>query len=72
MIDRFNTFKDRVSSVIEHNMRSDVTYTKGINAFSDFTFDEQRQDYNIYAAPQAKCSATTHGVGELKRPYYEL
>jgi len=58
--------------VIAHNKREDVTYTKGINAFSDFSFDEQTEYYHIDKAPQNKCSATTHGKGGLKRPYYEL
>ena len=41
------TFFINVDKVIEHNSRSDKTYTKGINKFSAMTWEEFQDHFHL-------------------------
>ena len=51
---RFNIFRQKLQKIIEHN-KAGKSWTKGINDFSDMTFDEFKQ--RKLMEPQ-NCSAT--------------
>ena len=43
--ERFQIFKTNVLDIIEHNLKSNETYTKGINQFTDLSADEFKEQY---------------------------
>ncbi len=50
--DRKKIFKDTLKEVIEHNTDVSQKWKKGINAFSDMTFEEFTQYYHIVGKDQ--------------------
>ena len=50
--DRKKIFEDTLKEVIEHNTDLSQKWTKGINAFSDMTFEEFTQYYHIVGKDQ--------------------
>lgn len=44
---RFSIFKEEVESIVKHNADDSQSWKKGLNAFSDMTFDEFKTYYNI-------------------------
>lgn len=55
---RKNTFASTVEAIIEHNSQPGVTYTKGINAYSDMTEEEFVRHFHLNAKDEQNCSAT--------------
>lgn len=43
--ERFHIFRNNVFDIIEHNLRGNETYTKGINQFTDLTADEFKEQF---------------------------
>jgi hypothetical protein len=48
-VDRKSVFANNIKDVIEHNSKPNITYLKGINAFSDMTDDEFLQYFHLNA-----------------------
>lgn len=44
---RFTVFKQEVQSILAHNADSTQSWKKGLNAFSDMTFEEFQAYYNL-------------------------
>jgi len=63
---RFNIFKATVQEVEEHN-RQDLSYTKGINFFSDLTQDEFKSTYlGLKGVPASTSSPSLAPVKDIK------
>lgn len=45
MFPRYNIFKANLDAVLEHNSQEGVSYTQGINQFSDLTYEEFEATY---------------------------
>ena len=54
---RFETFKTNIRTARDHNMKG-LSYTKGVNEFSDMTFEEFKQYYLMSEDEEIQCSAT--------------
>ena len=55
------TFLNKIDLIIEHNSRSDKTFTKGINQFSAMTFEEIQDHFHLVENAKnadQNCSAT--------------
>ena len=55
--ERFETFKTNIKNVREHNMKG-LSYTKGVNQYSDLTFEEFKEWYLMEEDEEIQCSAT--------------
>ena len=53
---KVDTWHKNINEIIEHNSNSENSWKKGINSFTDMTFEEFASFYIM--APQADCSAT--------------
>jgi len=47
--DRKGNFKTKLEEIIAHNSDTKNTWTKGVNGFSDFTFEEFKSFYHLDA-----------------------
>lgn len=57
--ERRDIFAKNLDAIIQHNSMEGVSYTKGINQYSDMTEDDFRRHFNIQAAgADQDCSAT--------------
>lgn len=67
LADRKQNFQDTIERIVEHNMNSDKTYTKGINQFSDMTDEEFMAHFNLKKlSADQHCSATNQAPYQLK------
>ena len=55
-MDRKSIFVSNLNEIINHNADESQTYKKGVNAFTDMTFDEFKKFYRLEA--DQNCSAT--------------
>jgi KDEL-tailed cysteine endopeptidase len=51
---RYNIFKDNARIIEAHNLRNDVSYTMGLNKFSDLSHDEFKAQMTSPMAPRVQ------------------